>query len=64
MSEKTKKQEITITELTFTKEQFLKSGNFTPIQKDVLRAILKDGETYTLDQVNKLLEDFTKRKVK
>ena len=47
----------------FTKQQFLKSANFTPVQKDVLRTILKDGETYTLDQVQKLVEDYARRKV-
>jgi hypothetical protein len=48
----------------YTKAQFLASNQFTPIQKDVLRAILKDGETYTHEQVQKMIEDFAKRKVK
>lgn len=48
---------------TFTKAQFLASKQFTPIQKDVLRVLLKDNETYTHEQVQKLLEDFAKRKV-
>ncbi|WP_169729999.1 hypothetical protein [Thermicanus aegyptius] len=47
----------------FTKEQFLKSANFTPVQKDVLSSLLKDDEAYTLDQVQKLIEDFAKRTV-
>lgn len=59
MSEKAKQASI-----KFTKQQFLKSANFTPIQKDVLRSILKDDQTYTLDEVKKLVEDFAKRKVK
>jgi hypothetical protein len=47
----------------FTKQQFLKSANFTPVRKDVLRALLKDDETYTIDQVRKLIDDYAKRKV-
>jgi len=50
--------------VTFTKQQFLKSANFTPVQKDVLRVILKDDGRYTLDQVKKLVEDYAKRTVK
>lgn len=59
MSDKGKKIGV-----TFSKEQFLKSKNFSPVQKDVLRSILKDDEYYTLDQVKKMVEDFGKRKVK
>jgi hypothetical protein len=47
----------------YTKEQFLASKQFTAVQKDVLRALLKDGETYTVDQAQKLIDDFAKRKV-
>lgn len=47
----------------FTKQQFLKSANLTPVQKDVLRSILKDDQTYTLQEVKKLVEEFAKRKV-
>lgn len=49
---------------TYTKAQFLASKQFTPIEKDVLRALLKDGEAYTLDQVQKLVDDYAKRTVK
>lgn len=49
---------------TYTKAQFLASKQFKPIQKDVLRALLKDGETYTFDQVQKLVDDYAKRTVK
>ena len=50
--------------VTFTKQQFLKSANFTSVQKDVLRTLLKDDETYTLDHVKQMVEDFAKRTVK
>lgn len=59
MSDKGKKAAV-----TFSKQQFLKSANFTPIQKDILRSILKDDECYTLEQVKRMVEDFVKRKVK
>lgn len=48
----------------FTKQQFLKSTNFSRVEKDVLRALMKDDELYTLDQAKKLVENFAKRKVK
>ena len=47
----------------FSKAQLLRSLNFTPVQKDVLRTVLKDDEQYTLDQAHKLIEDYAKRKV-
>jgi hypothetical protein len=47
----------------FTKQQFLKAANFTQAQRDLLRMILKDDQTYTIDEVKKLIEDFSKRKV-
>lgn len=47
----------------FTKQQFLKAASFTHVQRDVLRVLLKDDETYTLDQVNKILTEYAKRKV-
>lgn len=47
----------------FTKQQFLRAANFSQVERDVLRALMKDGETYTLDQARKLVDDFAKRKV-
>lgn len=48
----------------FTKQQFLKAANFSQVERDVLRALMKDDESYTLDQAKKLVDDFSKRKVK
>lgn len=48
----------------YTKAQFLASKQFTAVQKDVLRALMKDGETYTVEQAQKLIDDYAKRKVK
>lgn len=49
--------------VAFAKSQILKAANFTHVQRDVLRVLLKDDETYTLDQVNKILTEYAKRKV-
>lgn len=47
----------------FTKEQFLKSRNVQGHQKDLYRALLEDGKTYTIAQAQKIVEDFLKRTV-
>ncbi len=50
-------------EVLFTKEQILASKKYSN-RRDVLGAILTDGKTYTLEQVDSLLEKFMKGKVK
>ncbi|WP_205608786.1 hypothetical protein [Clostridium botulinum] len=50
-------------EIKFTKEQIVNSKQFTVIEIDVLKALLKD-EQYSLKEVNNLLEDFNKKEVK
>lgn len=47
----------------FTKEQILKS-NIVEHSKDVLNILLDDSKTYTLDEVNDLVNKFKKKKVK
>jgi len=47
----------------FTKRQFMKLTTFTQVERDILRALMKDDETYSLDQAHKLIKDFKKRKV-
>ena len=49
-------------EVLFTKEQILSSKKYSN-RRDVLGAILTD-KTYTLEQVDSLLEKFMKGKVK
>ncbi len=51
------------TEATYTKAQFLASKQFSPMQKDVLRALMPNGESFTLDQARKMINDYSKRKV-
>lgn len=47
----------------FTKEQFMKSDQYTGVQKDILSIVLGD-EKYTHNQAKKAIDDFNKRKVK
>lgn len=46
----------------YSKEQFLLSQAYAN-RKDILNVILKDGD-YTIEAVDKLLENFLKREVK
>jgi hypothetical protein len=48
---------------TFTKEQVLKSKKYVHL-KDLVNVLLADSGTYTLVEVDKLIEDFMKGKVK
>lgn len=50
-------------ELAFTKEAILNSNKYAN-RRDVLGAILKDGESYTTEQVETLLAKFMRGKVK
>ncbi len=47
----------------FSREQILESKLYRD-RRDLLGALLKEGETYTLAQVDNLLEGFMKGKVK
>ena len=49
-------------EVLFTKEQILASKKYSN-RRDALGAILVDGDTYTFEQVDSLLEKFMKGKV-
>lgn len=59
-----KQQEKPIKAVAFTKKQFLKAANFSRVEKDVLSVILDDDKQYTLQEVQKALDNFKKRKVK
>ena len=58
----TKKTDV-VQETFFTKEQILASKKYSS-RRDVLGAILVDDKTYTIEQVDSLLEKFMKGKVK
>jgi hypothetical protein len=48
---------------TFTKEQLLQSKKFMH-QKDLINALLEDNKSYSLDDVDKILDNFLKGDVK
>lgn len=52
----------TIIEDGFTKQQIVNSKRFKD-NVDLLNALLKDDKLYTLEEVNKTIEDFRKGKV-
>ncbi|WP_171635700.1 hypothetical protein [Paenibacillus plantarum] len=47
----------------YTKEQFIGSQRFTGAQKDILGALLVDGESYTNSKVIDLINEFLERTV-
>jgi len=55
------KQEAEI--VTFTKEQIVSAKRYMH-KKDVVNVVLKDGQSYTLDKVDELVDNFMKGKVK
>lgn len=48
---------------TFTKEQLLQSKKFMH-QKDLINALLEANKSYSLEDVNKILDNFLKGDVK
>lgn len=59
----TKKKEIQQESVKFSKEQILASMKYSN-RRDVLVAILDDNKSYTLEQVDSLVDKFMKGKVK
>ncbi len=49
-------------ENVFTKKQILASEKYVN-RKDILGALLKDDDVYTIQQINSLIEKFMKGKV-
>lgn len=47
----------------FTKAALLKSKQFTG-RTDLLRVLLKDGESYSIEQVHALIKSFLSKEVK
>ena len=55
--------EVEIPSSTFSKEQLLKSQRYHE-RRDLLTALLKDGKQYSHVDVQTLIDDFMKGKVK
>jgi hypothetical protein len=51
-------------EPTYSKEQFLASNRFTGAQKDVLNALLVNGESYSNAKVIEMINEFLEMEVK
>ncbi|MEW8955607.1 hypothetical protein [Clostridium sp.] len=49
-------------EIKFSKEQILSSKKFTVIEKDILKALLEE-KSYSLKEVEKVLETFNEKEV-
>lgn len=49
-------------EVMYTKEQLLKAKKFAK-QKDLVSAVLKNDERYTIEQTEKLIRKYLKGKV-
>ncbi len=50
-------------EVAYTKKQIVQSARFTPMQRDVLTALLDDEATYTVAEANQILKQFTTKEV-
>jgi hypothetical protein len=50
-------------EQQFNKEQIVKSKKYRE-SADIVGALLRDGEAYTMEQVESLLDDFMKKEIK
>ncbi|WP_158081707.1 hypothetical protein [Paenibacillus selenitireducens] len=49
---------------TYTKEQVLGSQRFSNVQKDILGALLGGDQECTLEQAEKLIQEFEKKEVR
>lgn len=47
----------------FTKQQLAESKRYKK-QRDLLEALLEDGKTYTIAQVDKIIGDYLRKEVK
>lgn len=60
---KTKLEKKEVNENKFSKEQILKSEKYKD-KRDLINALLKEDKRYSLSDVDKLIDDFMKGKVK
>ena len=60
---KVKAEKKEVKENKFSKEQLLKSQKYKD-ERDLINALLKEDKKYSLSDVDKLIDDFMKGKVK
>lgn len=58
------KQSKKITPKQYTKKQFVESSQYTAMDRDILKILLKENQKYTKDDVEKVLKEFKEKKVK
>lgn len=58
----TNQQSKDISTFKFSKQQLVASKKYS-VQRDVLNALLEDGQVYTFDEVDRKLKEFLKGKV-
>ena len=58
-----KQEEVQISENEYTKEQILAASRYQG-RRDLIEALLDDGKKYTMETVDRMVEDFMKGKVK
>jgi hypothetical protein len=67
MASKTKPADVEVVEkvepIKFTKDKILSANRYSN-RKDILGALLEDGKEYSFDQVDALMDEFMKGKVK
>lgn len=67
MASKTKPADAEVVEkvepIKFTKDKILSANRYSN-RKDILGALLEDGKEYSFDQVDALMDEFMKGKVK
>ncbi|WP_113674562.1 hypothetical protein [Vallitalea guaymasensis] len=67
MARKTKSADVETVEnvevMTFSKEKIISAKKYSN-RKDILNELLDDGKEYSFDQVDKLMDDYMKGKVK
>lgn len=51
-------------ETAFTKEQLVRSTQFSIIHKDVLNALLEEEQEYSIQQAKQIIEDFEKKEAR
>lgn len=58
-----KQEEVQISENEYTKEQILAASRYQG-RRDLIEALLDDRKKYTMETVDRMVEDFMKRMVK
>ncbi|MEJ8548161.1 hypothetical protein [Brevibacillus borstelensis] len=59
-----KAKEASAKDPLFTKALILTSKRFNPLEKDFLQAVLDEGKSYSVEQVNEILKKALTKEVK